>query len=104
MMDVMGAQPLLVEVREDDRLSKNSTHPAANEIKSMTTVLHIAAFSDGNTGGNPAGVWIGDALPDAAKMQAIAAEGMRSLIRAEIGETAGSSIRVSGTARFMDGT
>ena len=27
---------------------------------------------------------------------------MRSLIRAEIGETAGSSIRVSGTARFMD--
>ena len=28
--------------------------------------------------------------------------GMRSLIRAEIGETAGSSIRVSGTARFMD--
>jgi PhzF family phenazine biosynthesis protein len=29
--------------------------------------------------------------------------GMRSLIRAEIGEPAGSSIRVSGTARFMDG-
>ena len=28
--------------------------------------------------------------------------GMRSLIRAEIGETAGSSIRVSGTARVMD--
>ena len=28
--------------------------------------------------------------------------GLRSLIRAEIGETAGSSIRVSGTARFMD--
>ncbi len=28
--------------------------------------------------------------------------GARSLIRAEIGETAGSSIRVSGTARFMD--
>ena len=38
------------------------------------TVLRIAAFSDGNTGGNPAGVWIGDALPDAATMQAIAAE------------------------------
>ncbi|HEV2155028.1 PhzF family phenazine biosynthesis protein [Bradyrhizobium sp.] len=40
----------------------------------MTTVLRIAAFSDGNRGGNPAGVWIGDVLPDAAQMQAIAAE------------------------------
>lgn len=38
------------------------------------TVLRISAFSDGNQGGNPAGVWIGDALPDAAAMQAIAAE------------------------------
>ncbi|UVO34026.1 PhzF family phenazine biosynthesis protein [Bradyrhizobium arachidis] len=38
------------------------------------TVLRIAAFSDGNRGGNPAGVWIGEALPDAADMQAIAAE------------------------------
>jgi PhzF family phenazine biosynthesis protein len=40
----------------------------------MTTVLRIAAFSDGNKGGNPAGVWIGDVLPDASTMQAIAAE------------------------------
>jgi hypothetical protein len=40
----------------------------------MTTLLRIAAFSDGNTGSNPAGVWIGDALPDASRMQAIAAE------------------------------
>lgn len=40
----------------------------------MATLLRIAAFSDGNRGGNPAGVWIGDALPDAATMQAIAAE------------------------------
>jgi PhzF family phenazine biosynthesis protein len=38
------------------------------------TVLRIAAFSDGNQGGNPAGVWIGDALPPASRMQAIAAE------------------------------
>jgi hypothetical protein len=30
--------------------------------------------------------------------------GMRSLIRAEIGEVAGSSIRVSGTARIMNDT
>jgi PhzF family phenazine biosynthesis protein len=38
------------------------------------TVLRIAAFSDGNKGGNPAGVWIGDDLPSASNMQAIAAE------------------------------
>ncbi|MDA9439694.1 PhzF family phenazine biosynthesis protein [Bradyrhizobium sp. CCBAU 51745] len=38
------------------------------------TVLRISAFSDGIRGGNPAGVWIGDALPDAAAMQTIAAE------------------------------
>lgn len=37
-------------------------------------VLRIAAFSDGDSGGNPAGVLIGDVLPDAVKMQAIAAE------------------------------
>ncbi|MEQ1612096.1 MAG: PhzF family phenazine biosynthesis protein [Hyphomicrobiaceae bacterium] len=38
------------------------------------TVLRIAAFSDGNVGGNPAGVWIGDTLPRAVEMQAIAAQ------------------------------
>ncbi|QAU47346.1 PhzF family phenazine biosynthesis protein [Bradyrhizobium guangzhouense] len=38
------------------------------------SVLRISAFSDGTRGGNPAGVWIGDALPDTADMQAIAAE------------------------------
>ncbi|QNK71046.1 PhzF family phenazine biosynthesis protein [Variovorax sp. PAMC26660] len=37
-------------------------------------VLKIAAFSDGETGGNPAGVVIGDALPPLAQMQGIAAE------------------------------
>ena len=37
-------------------------------------VLRIAAFSDGNIGGNPAGVVIGEALPDAADMQRVAAE------------------------------
>ena len=35
---------------------------------------HIAAFSDGDVGGNPAGVWVGDALPDESTMQRIAAE------------------------------
>ncbi|WP_447772140.1 PhzF family phenazine biosynthesis protein [Variovorax boronicumulans] len=37
-------------------------------------VLKIAAFSEGQTGGNPAGVVIGDALPSTAQMQAVAAE------------------------------
>ncbi|WP_298880658.1 PhzF family phenazine biosynthesis protein [uncultured Bradyrhizobium sp.] len=38
------------------------------------TVLRISAFSDGNIGGNPAGVFIGEVLPEAARMQAIAAD------------------------------
>ena len=37
-------------------------------------VQRLAAFSDGERGGNPAGVVIGEALPDAASMQAVAAE------------------------------
>ena len=37
-------------------------------------VLKIAAFSDGNTGGNPAGVMISGAFPADAEMQRIAAE------------------------------
>ena len=39
-----------------------------------TEVLRIAAFSDGDTGGNPAGVWIGEALPPEAEMQRLARE------------------------------
>src|SRR5882757_8516594 len=38
------------------------------------TVLRIAGFSDGNKCGNPAGIWIGDDLPSASKMQAMAAD------------------------------
>jgi PhzF family phenazine biosynthesis protein len=37
-----------------------------------TQVLRIAAFSDGDEGGNPAGVWIGAALPPEAEMQRMA--------------------------------
>ncbi|MQR00569.1 PhzF family phenazine biosynthesis protein [Glaciimonas soli] len=37
-------------------------------------IQKFAAFSDGDHGGNPAGVWIGDALPDTVAMQRIAAE------------------------------
>ena len=39
---------------------------------SSTQVLRIAAFSDGGEGGNPAGVWIGAALPPAEEMQRLA--------------------------------
>jgi PhzF family phenazine biosynthesis protein len=39
---------------------------------SITDVLRIAAFSDGEQGGNPAGVWIGAALPADAEMQRLA--------------------------------
>lgn len=35
--------------------------------------LHIAAFSDGTNGGNPAGVWIGTQFPDDATLQQTAA-------------------------------
>lgn len=37
-------------------------------------VQRFAAFSDGDTGGNPAGVVVGDTMPDDATMQAVAAE------------------------------
>lgn len=37
-------------------------------------IQRLAAFSDGGTGGNPAGVVLLDALPDAARMQRVAAE------------------------------
>lgn len=37
--------------------------------------LHrLSAFSDSPEGGNPAGVWVGDALPDVDTMQRVAAE------------------------------
>ncbi len=38
------------------------------------TVLHLAAFCDGEQGGNPAGVVIDERLPPEADMQAIAAD------------------------------
>lgn len=38
----------------------------------VSSILRIAAFSDGEAGGNPAGVWIGDALPPAGEMAAMA--------------------------------
>jgi PhzF family phenazine biosynthesis protein len=41
---------------------------------SSTQVLRISAFSDGEQGGNPAGVWIGAALPEESEMQRLAHE------------------------------
>ena len=41
----------------------------------MTGTLHkLTAFSTDTNGGNPAGVWIGDELPDSGTMQVIAKE------------------------------
>src|SRR3990167_6044688 len=40
----------------------------------LMNVLKIAAFSDGASGGNPAGVVIADAFPDDQQMQRIAAD------------------------------
>jgi len=38
------------------------------------TLQKLAAFTSTPTGGNPAGVWIGEALPEPSEMQRIAAE------------------------------
>jgi PhzF family phenazine biosynthesis protein len=43
-------------------------------MSTQMNLLRIAAFSDNNSGGNPAGVLISDALPEKADMQRIAAE------------------------------
>ena len=37
-------------------------------------LYRLSAFADGDSGGNPAGVWIGDKLPDSRSMQSIAAD------------------------------
>ncbi|PSJ47547.1 phenazine biosynthesis protein PhzF [Zobellella endophytica] len=39
-----------------------------------STLYRLSAFSADPAGGNPAGVWLGERLPDAATMQRIAAE------------------------------
>lgn len=43
-------------------------------MQTLTEVQRIAAFADGERGGNPAGVVIAETLPDPADMQRIAAE------------------------------
>jgi PhzF family phenazine biosynthesis protein len=49
------------------------TQAAPNAIDA-STIQRIAAFSDGEAGGNPAGVWIGAELPPEAEMQRLARE------------------------------
>jgi PhzF family phenazine biosynthesis protein len=36
------------------------------------SLYRLSAFADGNRGGNPAGVWVGETLPEPATMQAVA--------------------------------
>ena len=43
-------------------------------MQSNNSLQRLTAFSDDPAGGNPAGVWVGDELPDATEMQRIAAE------------------------------
>lgn len=50
------------------------TADAAGGKPNMTSIMRIAAFSDGSAGGNPAGVLIGAELPSKEEMQRIAAE------------------------------
>lgn len=48
--------------------------PLSFEERSEGRLYRYAAFSDSPTGGNPAGVWIGDTLPAPHVMQQIAAD------------------------------
>jgi hypothetical protein len=52
------------------RAEHQSRHFKGEEMN----VLRIAAFSDGDAGGNPAGVLIGDELPTDSEMKRIAAD------------------------------
>jgi PhzF family phenazine biosynthesis protein len=51
------------------------SEPAAErELEPSGTLLRLAAFTTDPSGGNPAGVWFGDALPSDGEMQRIAAD------------------------------
>lgn len=56
-----------------ERFGQTEHQPRHFKGKNMS-VLRIAAFSDGDMGGNPAGVMITDELPNDSEMQRIAAE------------------------------
>lgn len=48
--------------------------PNRRNDMNANTPMRLSAFADAPNGGNPAGVWIGEVLPDDATMQAIATE------------------------------
>ena len=51
-----------------------AVRPRTLQTRQSVQVQKIAAFSDGDSGGNPAGVLIAEFLPDETEMQRIAAE------------------------------
>src|SRR5688500_1109515 len=55
-------------------MAGSSARSGPRTIMLAVDVQRIAAFSDGDAGGNPAGVVIADTLPAAAEMQRVAAE------------------------------
>lgn len=65
--------PLPGESRMTSPTSSSQHHTSPALIQGHA-VERLAAFACGETGGNPAGVVLCDSLPDAATMQAIAAE------------------------------
>src|SRR5689334_1481594 len=46
----------------------------STQLMSSASLKRLAAFTTRPDGGNPAGVWVGDTLPDPETMQHIAAE------------------------------
>jgi PhzF family phenazine biosynthesis protein len=78
-----------------DRFRARDPFPVGNVVEDPATGAAAAAF---------AGYLRDIGWPHGGAIDIVQGEdmGLRSLIRAEIGETEGSSIRVSGTARFMD--
>ena len=53
---------------------RSNIYPVTSNKKESMKVLKIFAFSDGDTGGNPAGVVIANEIPNDSEMQRIAAE------------------------------
>lgn len=66
----MVCMPLVVAYAS----SKRNPQCCHDMLVKPMNILRIAAFSDGETGGNPAGVAISAELPDPSRMQAIAAD------------------------------
>ncbi len=55
-------------------LTLGGNKPEKNEKMTSGSLNRLAAFTTSPDGGNPAGVWVGDTLPDSDTMQRIAAE------------------------------